>query len=108
MGRMHNFTSRLNTVFFFGLTVCGVFGGISAITGFFGERTANVVVSNPRVNFVYHNTRMKWDEAEFTFDLNVDLSKMWDWNVKLVFMWVEVLYPEGDMVIIWDDIIWRN
>lgn len=49
MVHMHNVTARLNATFFYGLSVMGIFAGISAISGVFSERTATAEVSNIQV-----------------------------------------------------------
>mmetsp|Transcript_4807 Transcript_4807/g.642 ORF Transcript_4807/g.642 Transcript_4807/m.642 type:complete len:105 (+) Transcript_4807:3-317(+) len=104
MVHMHNVTARLNATFFYGLSLMGIFAGISAVTGVLSERTATAEINNIQVQYVYNNTRFKWDESDIKFDLEADLSNSFDWNVKLLFIWVEVEYSEN-FVIIWDKII---
>ena len=112
MAMMHSFTARLNGPFFYGITVLGILAAISGLSVFFIPQSGNAELSNVQVTKLIKNTSSRWDEAKITFDLAIDLSQVWNWNTKLIFVWIEADYanpPESrNQVIIWDKIIWRN
>lgn len=109
---MHSVSSRLNSPFFFGLTLLGILAGISGLSVFVIPQSGRGDLSNVQLARLIKNSNNQWDEASFTFDLDIDLSAMWNWNTKLVFIWVEGDYanpPDSrNQIIIWDKIIWRN
>lgn len=112
MAMMHSFTARLNGPFFYGITVLGILAALSGLSVFFIPQSGIAEISNVKVKSLVKNTSSRWDEAKITFDLSIDLTELWNWNTKLVFIWIEADYenpPDSrNQVIIWDKIIWRN
>ncbi len=49
-------------------------------------------------------------EADIEFNLKFDLTGVYNWNVKLIFVYLEIDYdsPNRNQVIVWDKIIWRD
>ena len=112
MAMMHSFTARLNGPFFYGLTILAILAFLSAISIFFIPQSGKASISNVKVTRLMQNTNAHWDEARLTFDLDLDLSEVWNWNTKMVFLWIEANYENPpnsrNQVIFWDKIIWRN
>lgn len=60
----------------------------------------------------YHSTK-KEEYAHIRFDLDADLSSLFNWNTKQLFVWVEASYPSSSSsvsgppsrAVIWDTII---
>jgi signal peptidase complex subunit 3 len=112
MGMMHNVTARLNSSFFFGVTLLGILAGVNVFTSFFIEQPAFAKVNNIKVTDLVKNVRFGWDEARIMFDLDADLNGVYNWNVKLLFVYLELKYEApgypNNEVIIWDKIIERD
>mmetsp|Transcript_8334 Transcript_8334/g.16471 ORF Transcript_8334/g.16471 Transcript_8334/m.16471 type:complete len:177 (-) Transcript_8334:4506-5036(-) len=112
MGMMHNVTSRLNSSFFFGVTLLGILAGLNAFTAFIIEQPSTSSLGSIKLQKFFPSKRFGWDEADLTFDLEADLNKVFNWNVKLLFVWIEADYETSDrgrnQVIVWDKIIWRD
>ncbi|MES1915028.1 MAG: hypothetical protein MHM6MM_007032 [Cercozoa sp. M6MM] len=57
------------------------------------------------------NRRHKADVAELRFDLDVDLTPLFDWTTKQVFVFLVAEYEANDQeqrVVVWDKIVQRN
>ena len=112
MGMMHNVTARLNSSFFYGVTLLGILAGINVFTSFFIEQPAFAKLSSFKVTNLTKNSRFGWDESRITFDLTADLNEVFNWNVKLLFVYLELNYEApkfpNNEVIIWDKIIERD
>merc|ERR1719510_184290 len=61
-----------------------------------------------RVNQPYWG---KYDRASFNFDTDIDLSTEYNWNVKLLFVWVTAEWTDSKgvdrLLTVWDRIIHR-
>lgn len=110
MAMMHNVTARLNSSFFFGVWAIGILAGINVFTSFFIEQPFEVSLISVQNTKLYGNNFYKWDEAEFEFTLKADLRGVCNWNIKLIYLYLEVDYfsESRNEVIIWDKIIWRD
>jgi signal peptidase complex subunit 3 len=112
MGMMHNVTARLNSSFFFGVTLLGILAGINAFTAFLIEQPSTSTLGSFKVNKFYGSGRFKWDEAELSFDIEADLKDVFNWNVKLLYVWIEADYSTSDrhrnQIVVWDKLIWRD
>ena len=97
----------MNAIFFFALMVLGVCGGIAALTCFIpqvnppdSEKSLVDDVSNVQVaNFFHHHgslrrgiKRAKFERAELTFGVDVDLRDEFHWNTKQLFVWLSADY----------------
>lgn len=110
MGYMHNVTSRLNSPFFYGVTLVAVLAGINIFTSFFIEQPFSAQVTSIVNTKLYNNSRHHWDEAEIEFSLNANLTGVYNWNIKLIFVYLELDYesPTRNQLVVWDKIIWRD
>ena len=111
---MHSTWVRSNAVFFFALSCLGVLAGLSAVTTYWHE-------AHPQVNVLEVNrlkslrTRVRQedrrteDRAFFYFDLDADLSSVFNWNVKQLFLFVVAEYESNtnkvNQVVVWDKIV---
>lgn len=107
---MHNVTARLNSSFFFGVTLVAVLAALNLASSFFIEQPFTAALTSMTNTKLYTNTRFDWDEADIEFTLTADLTGVYNWNVKLIFLYVEIDYfsPARNQVIVWDKIIWRD
>lgn len=110
MGMMHNVTARLNSAFFFGVWLLAALAALNIASSFFIEQKFDVKTVSVTNLKLYKNTRYNWDEADMEFTLNADLTDIFNWNVKLIYLYLELDYynPERNQVIVWDKIIWRD
>ena len=110
MAMMHNVTARLNASFFFGVWAIGILAGLNVLSSFFIEQPFELSLLSVQNTKLYENSRTKWDEAEFEFSLKADLRGIYNWNVKLIYLYLEIDYfsDNRNEVIIWDKIIWRE
>jgi len=70
-----------------------------------GEVTKLVVHDVPHFKPKYGR-----DRIVLAMEIDVDLTRVWDWNVKQIFVWVEAAYvtpdhPDGNRVVVWDHIL---
>ena len=111
---MHSYWVRANAVVFFGISVLGFFSVLCAWSTSFHQPTP--VLTKLRINSLrdLKPLRMRYakrnmDRAMFTFDLEADLSSVFDWNVKQIFVYVTANYStpsnKENEVVIWDKII---
>lgn len=120
---MHTIWMRLNAVIFFGLTVLltlSIFAALSTIT-----MTKAPVLEKLEINqFLFfkemrqnparkgsHNEGYDYDQALFTFDVDIDLKPAFHWNTKQLFLMLIAEYESKkfglSQVVIWDKIIER-
>ena len=110
MGMMHNVTARLNSSFFYGVTLVGILAALNLASSFFIEQPFSANLTSMVNTKLYSNSRYNWDEAEIEFTMAADLTDVYNWNIKLIFLYIEIDYfsPARNQVIIWDKIIWRD
>ncbi|KAL6251588.1 hypothetical protein RBB50_001798 [Rhinocladiella similis] len=117
---MHNALNRLQTTFGF-FTTCAF--TLAAIIAFLsvvpvpaptGSPSASVAVRNVQVvkGRPHYYTTKREEYAQIRFDLDADLSSLFTWNTKQLFVYVTANYPsisdgKGGMseAVIWDTII---
>ena len=116
---MHNTLARLQTAFgsftSCAFTLAGIIALLSIIplptlstspSAAISVRNVQVVKGRPHY---YSNKREEY--AQIKFDLNADLSGLFTWNTKQVFVYVTANYPTGNSgqlmseAVIWDTII---
>jgi len=115
---MHNALNRLQTTFGF-FTSCAF--TLAAIIAFLSivpfpaptsSPSASVAVSNVQVvkgRPHYYSTKRE-EYAQIRFDLDADLTSLFTWNTKQVFVYLTTNYPSGpngdsSEAVIWDSII---
>lgn len=113
---MNTFLSRANTIFAFTLSVmaaltfaCFLSTGFNDLQASTTIKTGRVLVKNLRD---YQADRERSDLGYFVFDLSSDISKLFNWNVKLLFLYLTAEYETAEhkinQVVIWDKIIRRG
>jgi len=117
---MHSTIVRGQNVFGFFTTVCFVVAALIAASDLLAPRTPKATVSVKDVQVVrgrphYYSTK-KEEYAIIRFSLSADLSSLFTWNTKQLFVYVSASWPnstlgdegQGQMVneaVIWDTII---
>ncbi|KAJ5851354.1 Microsomal signal peptidase subunit (Gp23) [Penicillium soppii] len=116
---MHSSLTRIQSVFGFFTTVALVVSAFAAISVLLfpaDETNASVQLKNVQVvkgRPHYHSTKRE-EYASFRFDLDADLSPLFNWNTKQLFVYVYATYSSSDKAdsqvhdseaIIWDVII---
>ncbi|TVY85771.1 Signal peptidase complex subunit [Lachnellula willkommii] len=117
---MHSTIVRGQNVFGFFTTVCFVVAALIAASDLLAPRTPKATVAVKDLQVVrgrphYYSTK-KEEYAIIRFSLSADLSSLFSWNTKQVFVYVSASWPnatlgdagKGEMVneaVIWDTII---
>lgn len=114
---MHNALARLQATFGFfttcAFTIAGIIGFLSLLPypSPTGSPSASISVRNVQVvkgRPHYYSTKRE-EYAQIRFDLQADLSSLFTWNTKQIFVYVTANYPSphGEMSesVIWDMII---
>ncbi|PGH04258.1 hypothetical protein GX51_03603 [Blastomyces parvus] len=114
---MHSALNRVQSVFGFFTTVAFLLGALTALTVVLNpaEPVTNVELSNIQVikgRPHYYATKRE-EYAQIRFDLDADLTSLFNWNTKQLFVYVLASYPATPSSssnlttesIIWDTII---
>ncbi|EMR61666.1 hypothetical protein MGN70_002661 [Eutypa lata] len=112
---MYNSLTRLQNVFGFFTTVAFVVGAIIAASDFTVPRTPSAIIKPTNVQVVkgrphYYSTK-KEEYAIIKFSLDADLSSLFTWNTKQLFVYVTAEWPaaastnQTNKAVIWDSII---
>ncbi|RWA11157.1 hypothetical protein EKO27_g3949 [Xylaria grammica] len=112
---MYNSLTRIQNVFGFFTTVAFVVGGIIAATDFTFSRTPSASIKPTNVQVVkgrpHYYSSKKEEYAIIKFSLDADLSSLFTWNTKQLFVYVTAEWPsvsganETNKAVIWDTII---
>ncbi|PGH32354.1 hypothetical protein GX50_04834 [[Emmonsia] crescens] len=114
---MHSALNRVQSVFGFFTTVAFLLGALTALTAVLSpaDPVTNVELSNIQVikgRPHYYATKRE-EYAQIKFDLDADLTSLFNWNTKQLFVYVLASYPTSPSSssnlttesIIWDTII---
>ncbi|KAI0866006.1 signal peptidase subunit [Xylaria cubensis] len=113
---MYNALTRLQNVFGFFTTVAFVVGAIIAASDFTAPRTPSASIKPTNVQVVkgrpHYYSSKKEEYAIIKFSLDADLSSLFTWNTKQLFVYVTAEWPavdgganETNKAVIWDAII---
>ena len=118
---MNSFLNRLNVIGFFVATALVLLAASSNITRLFHSFDPYIEIHNPRVaNYGYYDynseyrnvmahTKRHAKSAVLKFDLDVELSKLFTWNTKQIFVYIVAEYKTKkhptNKVVIWDTVI---
>ncbi|PRP82881.1 microsomal signal peptidase subunit [Planoprotostelium fungivorum] len=91
---MNTVSNRLNAIFGYGSAVLFIVLVTNGISSFF-------IPVNPRVDLKLGSIQQTGtfahnDVAAITFDLDADLSSLFHWNTKMLFVWVTASYSTPD------------
>ncbi|KAJ2969657.1 hypothetical protein NQ176_g8550 [Zarea fungicola] len=112
---MYNSFNRIQNVFGFFTTVACVFGAFIAATDLFSPRNPSGVITPDSLQVVkgrpHYYSSKKEEYAIIRFSLEADLSSLFTWNTKNLFVYVTADWPSGagdnstNSAVIWDSII---
>lgn len=112
---MYSLWSRTNAIFFYGVTVLLIAAFASSFTTLWFVPVYNVrelrlhELKNIRSMFEHGSRGTATDRALFSFNLDADLTGVWNWNVKQLFCYVtaEFVTPSNirNELVIWDKIV---
>eukprot|EP01084_Bolivina_argentea_P274633 468153_1 len=120
---MHSFLSRLNTIFFFALMCLAACGGLAALSCFIpyvnrpdSEKSLINDVTKVKVESFFHHhgslrrgvKRTKFERAELTFSVEVDLRDEFHWNTKQLFVWLSADYKGKQSGVIHKSSLWDS
>ena len=107
--------TRFNALTTVGLYAMGAVAFSAFISTHFLEKSTDVSIKAKKVvvknipEFRYDKT--KNDAAFITFDIEIDTEPLWNWNMKQLYLWVQVDYQTDknnlNEVTIWDKIVKR-
>ena len=78
MGMMHNVTARLNSSFFYGVTLIAILAALNLATSFFIEQPFTASIASITNTKLYSNSRYSWDEADVEFTFKADLTGIYN------------------------------
>ncbi|PSS23245.1 hypothetical protein M430DRAFT_26170 [Amorphotheca resinae ATCC 22711] len=115
---MHSTVTRTQNVFGFFTTVCFIVAALIASTDFLFPRTPSASITVKDVQVVkgrpHYYSPKREEYASIRFSLSADLSSLFTWNTKQVFVYVTASWPDKDAAnksvrtneaVIWDTII---
>ncbi|KAF1928347.1 signal peptidase 22 kDa subunit [Didymella exigua CBS 183.55] len=111
---MHSALVRLQNVFGFFTTVAFTVATVIALSSFISPQspTADIQLRNVQVvkGRPHYYSYKKEEYAHVKFDLDTDLSSLFNWNTKQVFVYLKAVYPgtksePSSEAIIWDAIV---
>ncbi|KAF0686661.1 Aste57867_21503 [Aphanomyces stellatus] len=106
---MHTVWTRANAVFMAAFTAMSIMCTLTTLTTFL--HTPAPVVHTLSLNQVHSLKRYrdKTDRAVLSFDLDADLSSVFNWNTKQLFVYVVAEYASAsnvkNEVVVWDAIV---
>ncbi|KAG1685355.1 hypothetical protein DVH05_008459 [Phytophthora capsici] len=106
---MYSVWTRANSVFFTSLMALAIMCTLTAISTFLHEPAPVVRRLEMTKLHSLRNYRDKADRATLSFDLDADLSTVFNWNVKQLFVYVVAEFESTsnarNQVVIWDKIV---
>ncbi|QUC20706.1 uncharacterized protein UV8b_04947 [Ustilaginoidea virens] len=112
---MHSSFTRLQNVFGFFTTVACVLAGLIAATDLLAARRPSGTITPTNIQVVrgrpHYYSAKKEEYAILKFSLDADLSSLFTWNTKQLFVYVTADWPAGpaanttNSAVIWDSII---
>ncbi|KAH7318500.1 signal peptidase subunit family protein [Stachybotrys elegans] len=110
---MYNSLTRIQNVFGFFTTVAFVLSAFIAVTDFYNPRTTKGSIAAQNVQVVkgrpHYYSSKKEEYAIIKFSLDADISSLFHWNTKSVFVYVTAEWPSSgnstNTAVIWDSII---
>lgn len=111
---MYSLTTRLNSIFFFGVSMLAVLAAFNIITGYFSNHqpTLNKFKIYDEYS-MYTHYKSNVQHSKGFFDIDIDFTPIMNWNNLVVFMWISAEYTTGKSgqttkVTIYDKILLRN
>ncbi|XP_010913326.1 signal peptidase complex subunit 3B [Elaeis guineensis] len=105
---MHSFGNRANAFVTFAVTILAVMCSLASLSDNFNVHTPTADVKVFNINWFQKQPNGN-DEVSLTLNISADLSSMFTWNTKQVFVFVAAEYetPQNalNQVSLWDGII---
>ena len=113
---MHSFLTRGNAILAYTLSVSACLTFCCFLSTVFNNNQADVRINTVKIAVKnvsdYSASRKKNDLGVLTFDLQTDLSPLFNWNVKQLFIYLtaeyQTKYNDLNQVVLWDKIILRG
>uniref|UniRef100_A0A023FCI0 Signal peptidase complex subunit 3 n=3 Tax=Triatoma infestans TaxID=30076 RepID=A0A023FCI0_TRIIF len=113
---MHSLLSRGNAIVAYTLSLLACLTFLCFLSTLFVDYTANSSINTVKVVVKnvpdYSASREKCDLGFITFDLQANLTNLFNWNVKQLFLYLTAEYSTGNnilsQVVLWDKIILRG
>jgi signal peptidase complex subunit 3 len=113
---MHSIWTRANSIFAFTLSVLSAVTFLAFLSTAFLPNTTPVTISasNPRIRSMadYASDNAKSDMAMLSLNIHADVSPVFNWNVKQLFMYLVAEYSTMknvvNQVVLWDKIVPRT
>ncbi|KAJ4316615.1 Signal peptidase complex subunit [Neodidymelliopsis sp. IMI 364377] len=112
---MHSTLVRLQNVFGFFTTVAFTVAAVIALSSFVSPQSPNASIQMRNVQVVkgrpHYYSYKREEYAHVKFDLDTDLTSLFNWNTKQVFLYLKAVYPSlhasepASEAIIWDAIL---
>lgn len=108
---MHSYFIRANLIFFFFLTCLFFLSVGCSLTALFHNPTIPISITNHRILRLaaLDHPHMRGEQAVLSFDADIDLRPVWNWNVKQAFVWIAVDFPtptrQHNSILLWDQIL---
>jgi len=107
---MHSWTFRLNAIFTFTVTVLAVLSALNALSVAFLNPVPTATIDNVQLQRLPGSGPKRPNaEARVMFDMTADVSGLFTWNTKLIFLYVTAEYKTElnvlNQIVIWDYII---
>uniref|UniRef100_A0A069DQ20 Signal peptidase complex subunit 3 n=1 Tax=Panstrongylus megistus TaxID=65343 RepID=A0A069DQ20_9HEMI len=113
---MHSLLSRGNAIVAYTLSLLACLTFLCFLSTLFVDYTANSSINTVKVVVKnvpdYSASREKCDLGFITFDLQANLTNLFNWNVKQLFLYLTAEYSTANnilsQVVLWDKIILRG
>merc|ERR1712070_1095006 len=106
---MHSFTYRLNALFTFAISVLGCLCFFCAASVYYSTCAPEIDVGLNTIDKFRPAQGGKNDQALIRFDLRADLDSCWNWNTKLLFVYLTAQYQTPtnalNQVVLWDSML---
>lgn len=112
---MHSISTRINSVFFYGISGIAVLAIFNILTTIFlYKEPKNVLFQITQPFTMYKNPYTKIQHSSSYFNLYADFTECVNWNTNNIFVWISAEYETGNklsqktQVTIYDKIITRS
>jgi hypothetical protein len=104
---MYSLTGRLNSIAFNTLIALTILSAANFLTAYFTKVQPTNIKFKAHDAEVFVNDRfIKEDAISFTFDLDADLTKVYNWNTNLLFVYLTCEFvseaTDFNLITIWD------
>ncbi|KAH3759397.1 signal peptidase complex subunit 3 [Pelomyxa schiedti] len=108
---MQTWGNRGTTIVSYAVTVTAVLAALNMLSGFMFTVSPIAEISNPRVLGWRVHPYLRADQVNITFDFHADMSSLFHWNTKYVYLYVTAEYSSlkwNHSVVLWDRILTKD